>query len=87
MILHIMDQVKDVDYRVATASSNASNKVHSVCMGGYPAIARFPVVVQKLLIPEILAVEERIAEGKDAPLSAIALSRAAICCLVDISLV
>lgn len=52
MILHIMNQTNDVDYRVATASSNASNKVLSICMGDHPAIARFPVVIQKLLVPE-----------------------------------
>jgi hypothetical protein len=67
MVLHIINQAKDVDNRVATAASHASNKVLKVCTGEHPAIARFPVVIQKLLVPEVLAVEERIAEGKDTP--------------------
>ncbi|KAA8893706.1 hypothetical protein FN846DRAFT_913747 [Sphaerosporella brunnea] len=62
-----MNQARDVDNRVVTAASHASNKVLSVCAGEHPAIARFPVVIQKLLVPEVLAVEERIAEGKDTP--------------------
>jgi hypothetical protein len=67
MVLHIINQAKDVDNRVATAASHASNKVLKVCTGEHPAMARFPVVIQKLLVPEVLAVEERIAEGKDTP--------------------
>jgi hypothetical protein len=67
MILHIMNQARDVDNRVKTAASHASSKVLSVCTGEHPAIARFPVVIQKLLVPEVLAVEERISEGKDTP--------------------
>jgi len=67
MILHIMNQAKDVDQRAITASSLASNKVLTICSAEYPAIARFPVAVQKLLIPEIQAVEERISEGKGIP--------------------
>jgi len=67
MILHVMNQSKDVDSRVATASTIASNKVLTICHNEYPTIAQFPIVIQKLLIPEIMAVEERIAAGKETP--------------------
>jgi len=67
MILHIMTQSKDVDSRVATASAIFSNKVLTICHNEYPVIARFPVAIQQLLIPEIWAVEERIAAGKAVP--------------------
>ena len=39
MILHIMDQAGDVGYGVATASSNALNKVLSICVGDHPSIS------------------------------------------------
>jgi len=62
-----MDQSKDVDSRVATASTVFSDRVLTICHNKYPVVARFPVVIQKLLIPEIWAVEERIAAGKAVP--------------------
>ena len=67
MILHIMNQAKDVESHVATALANSRTKVLTVCHKGFPIIAQFPVVIQMLLVPEIWAVAERSAAGKPVP--------------------
>ena len=68
MILHIMQQAEYRDSNAQKALNDFRVKSLSIVNREYPEVGLFPGPVQKLLGPEIDAVVERIAQGKETPI-------------------
>ena len=68
MILHIMQQADNRDSKARKAYNDFRVKSLSIVYHEYPEVGLFPGPVQKLLGPEINAVNERIAQGKETPI-------------------
>lgn len=67
MILHIMQQADSRDAKARKAYNDFRAKSLSIVYHEYPELKLFPGPVQKLLGPEIDAVQERLAQGKETP--------------------